>query len=89
MAFIRIHCDVCGRTWEAYMMRQEPKGRECPHCFARIDKDIWENAVVPAAEAVQHANESLYRAHMNNHQALFSMDVIANHLYKNRNEERD
>lgn len=86
MAYLRIHCDVCGGTWEVYHRDnwKDDKARQCPHCFSKIDRQTWENQIIPAFAAVHDANAELYKDSTGYHAPLFTFDVIANHLYKNR-----
>ena len=88
MAFMRIHCDVCGGTWEIYHRDDwhDDKARQCPHCFSKIDRQVWEKEVLPAFGAVQDANTELHREHTGYHKPLFAIDFIADHLYQNRRE---
>ena len=88
MAYLRIHCDVCGGTWEVYHRDnwKDDKARQCPHCFAKIDRSVWEKEVLPAFGAVNHANAELLKEHTGYHRPLFTFDVIADHLYQNRHE---
>ena len=86
MAFMRIHCDYCGGTWEVYHRDnwKDDKARQCPHCFAKIDRQAWEKDVLPAFGAVQDANAELFKEHTGNHKPLFTVDIIADHLFTNR-----
>lgn len=83
MAYLRIHCDVCGGTWEVYHRDnwKDDKARQCPHCFAKIDRSVWEKEVLPAFGAVQDANAELFKEHTGYHRPLFTFDVIADHIY--------
>ena len=91
MAYLRIHCDVCGGTWEIYHRDdfKADKARQCPHCFSEVDRQTWANQVLPAFGLVHDANAELYKDHAGYHTPLFSFDVIADHLYKNRHDEDD
>lgn len=82
MAFLRIHCDVCGGTWEVYDRdRKNDKARQCPHCFSEIDAQTWARQIVPAFCAVSDANRELYKDSTGYHTPLFTFDVIADHIY--------
>jgi len=87
MAYLKIHCDVCGGTWEIYHRDnwKDDKARQCPHCMSAIDRQTWHRFVLPALGAVKDANEELYKIHAGYHAPLFSFDVVADHLYQNRN----
>ena len=86
MAYIRIHCEVCGGTWEIYHRDDwnDDKARHCPHCFSEIDPQTWKRQVLPAFGAVHDANAELLKDSTGQHRPLFSFDVIADHLYQNR-----
>jgi len=86
MAYLRIHCEVCGGTWEVYHRDdwKDHRARQCPHCFSKIDRSTWEREVVPAFNSVQDANAELFKDHTGQHVPLFTFDVIADHLYQNR-----
>lgn len=91
MAYLLIHCDVCGGQWEIYHRDDfnADKARQCPHCFNSIDKQTWTNQVLPAFGLVHDANAELYKDHAGYNRPLFSFDVIADHLYENRFDEAD
>ena len=42
--FMKIYCDNCGGFWEVYGRDNwhDDKARQCPHCYAKIDKELWE-----------------------------------------------
>lgn len=86
MAYLKIHCETCGDTWEVYHRDRDAndKARQCPHCNAKIDWHVWRNEVVPALEAVHNANAALSQDHAAHHRQLFTFDVVADHLYRNR-----
>lgn len=88
MAYLRIHCGICGGTWEVYHRDnwKDDKARECPHCFAKIDPQAWENEVLPAFGAVQDANAELFKENTGYHRPLFAFDVIADNPYRNQHE---
>lgn len=89
MAFLKIHCDVCGGAWEVYLRDRwsDTKTRQCPHCQSKIDPELWDSKVIPALVSVQDANVSLMKNHAEYHRPLFSFDVEADHLYRNRTPE--
>ena len=83
MAYMRVYCDVCGGTWEVYQRQaREDSARQCPHCYAKINRNIWKKKVLPAFVAVQEINVELYKDHASNHTPLFTVDIVADHLYK-------
>lgn len=86
MAYLLIHCDVCGGQWEIYHRDdwKDRRARQCPHCFSEIDPQTWSDQVLPAFGMVHDANTELYKDHAGSGRPLFSFDVIADHLYKNR-----
>lgn len=86
MAYLRIHCENCGGKWEIYHRDNwnDDKARQCPHCFAKIDRQLWQKEVLPAFGAAHDLNAELIKDHVGNHRPLFSVDIIADHLYQNR-----
>lgn len=87
MAYMRIHCEICGGTWEIYHRDDwnSDTARQCPHCFSEIDRQTWQKEVLPAFGAVNDANGELLKESTGYNRPLFSFDVIADHhLYKNR-----
>lgn len=86
MVFIRIHCETCGGTWEVYDRDnwKNDRARECPHCFNKIDRQTWERQILPAFGAARDAQAELVNDHTGNHRPLFTVDFVANALYKNR-----
>ena len=87
MAYLRIFCESCGNKWEVYKRNiNDDNARQCPHCYKRIERNVWNRSVLPALCAVDEVNIDLFKDHTFNHVALFSFDVIGNHLYKNRNK---
>ncbi|MDE6762555.1 MAG: hypothetical protein K2J73_02620 [Oscillospiraceae bacterium] len=85
MAYLRIHCAACGGVWEVYHRDNwnNDKARQCPHCFAEIDRQTWEKDVLSAFGAVHDANAELYKDHTGYDKPLFSVDVMANPIYPN------
>lgn len=75
--YIRFYCDECGQTWEVYKIGDTDSDvvRACPHCGARIGRDIWIEKVIPAIRAADDANKALYDSY-----PLFTMSCIANNI---------
>lgn len=86
MAYLRIHCDVCGGTWEIYGRDDwnDDKARQCPHCYSKIGRSVWQSEVIPAFTAAEDANAELFKEHTGYHKPLFTFDIIADHIYQNR-----
>lgn len=86
MAYLRIHCDVCGGTWDVYHRDNwsDENARTCPHCFSKISRAVWEKNVIPAFCEAEDANAELFKEHTGYHRPLFTFDVIADHIYQNR-----
>ena len=85
MAYIKIHCDYCGGTWDVYKRDvASTNARQCPQCFQEIDAQSWKKEVVPAFCSVEDANAELYKDHCDR-KPLFYFDVIANHIFENSN----
>lgn len=84
MAFMKIHCENCGGSWEVYFRAfHDPKARECPHCFERIEQQTWERQIVPAFGAFSDANLELARDEADHH-PRFTVDFVDDSLYANR-----
>lgn len=85
--YIRIHCETCGGTWEVYQRDNwnDDKARQCPHCFSKIDRQTWHDYILPAFGLSADANAELLKDHSGSYKPLFSVDLIADHLYTNRN----
>ena len=79
MAYMKIHCDSCGETWEIYGRDnwKAETARQCPHCFQKIDRTIWEKNIILAFSAARDANAELHKAHTGEDKPLFSVDFIA------------
>lgn len=90
MAYVKLHCETCGGEWEVYGRDiKDDKARQCPHCTAKIDRQMWEREVIPAYEAVKEANAALFTENACRHRPLFTFDVVADHLYQNRHKGGD
>ncbi len=81
--YMRIYCDYCGQTWEIYSRDDltSKKARTCPHCgAAKIKPGTWDR-IVQILELSKLANEQLVEDHINDHNALFSVSFIDDHLF--------
>lgn len=89
--YMRIHCDTCGGTWEVYQRDnwKDDKARACPHCFAEIDRQTWNDYVLPAFGLTADANAELFKDSTGYHKPRFSVDFVADHLYQNRRTGAD
>lgn len=84
MAYLRIHCNYCGKWWEVYKRDSKNEySRQCPHCFSEIDVQTWNNEVIKAFATVEDANAELFKDHCD-HKPLFYFDVIANHIFNKK-----
>ena len=88
MAYLRIHFEACGGVWEVYHRDNwnNDKARQCPHCFAEIDRQTWEKEVLPAFGAVHDANAELHKDHTGYDKPLFYFDVMTDRPCQNRKE---
>lgn len=80
MSYMKIHCGNCGQTWEIYGRDDwnSDKARTCPHCGEEIDRQTWQQQVIPAFCASGDANRELYRDHTGYPgQSLFRFDVLS------------
>ena len=64
--------------------KENEKARQCPHCFSKIDANVWAKEILPAFGKTQEANADLLKEHVTHGKPLFTFDIIADHLYKNR-----
>lgn len=63
--------------------------RTCPHCGQKIQAQTWDKFIIPALGTAIDANIELAKDHTGMHTALFSFDVIADHLYENRRQQTE
>lgn len=80
--YMRIHCGNCGKTWEIYARDDwnDPKARQCPHCFSHISHQVWTKEVLPTFGAFQDANRELYKDATGYHKPIFGVDMIADEV---------
>ncbi len=81
MTHIKIHCGACGFTWAVYgrdNWNSETAG-QCPNCFAKIDRQVWEKQIIPAFAAAQDANAELYKDSTGYKRPLFTVDFVSMH----------
>lgn len=83
MAYMRIHCDYCGQKWEIYERDNfnHWKARMCPHCGSKIDEQTWQRQILPGFGQIADANRELMKDHTGYHRPLFTVDVIADHIF--------
>jgi hypothetical protein len=88
--YLKIYCDVCGGNWEVYQRDDwtSDKARQCPHCFAKIDRQTWNKQIIPAFAATADANAELVKDSTGYHKPLFTVDFIADTLYRNRQQHQ-
>lgn len=80
--YLKIHCDYCGQTWEAYPRDDltRKKAGCCPHCDAKVNPETWEE-IVSVLMRTKRVNEKLASDHVNKHNALFAVSFVADHLF--------
>ncbi len=78
MGLLRIHCGYCRRTWEVYGRDnwREDATRVCPHCGKAIDRQTWNNQILPAFGAMMDSNKELVKDHTGSNTPLFSVDYL-------------
>lgn len=90
MAYLRIYCDYCGQKWDVYERSiHDEKSRICPHCMAEIEPQTWSRQIVPALGMVSDANRELYKDHLGYHRPIFTVDVIADHIFAARRDTEE
>ena len=89
MGYLKIYCDSCGGVWHVYHRGiHESTARQCPHCYAKIDRQTWERQVLPAFGEMVDTERELFKDHAN-HAPLFCIDFVSDSLYLNaRNRDR-
>ena len=90
MAFMRIYCDYCGMKWEVYQRDdyKSDKSRKCPHCTTKIDRNTWNNHIVPAFEAFQSINTELINDNMAG-SPRFSVDFHEDYYFPAKKTQLD
>lgn len=83
MGVLKIHCDYCGGSWEAYPQQGAPKARYCPHCGQAIDRQLWDKFILPAFGELDDANRELFKHSTGYHTPLFQVDYEADTIFKN------
>lgn len=83
MAYMKIHCGYCGQKWEIYERDDfnHWKARTCPHCGSKIDEQTWQRQILPGFGQIADANRELMKDHTGYHIPLFTVDVIADHIF--------
>ena len=63
MTYMEIHCGSCGRAWRVEISDNyhQDTARTCPRCGQQIDRQTWNNQVLPALGTVHDANFELAR----------------------------
>ncbi len=81
MGFLKIRCKSCGQSWEVYHRDdwKDDRARQCPHCFAEINKNIWEKSIIPGFASLSDANRELWNDYTGLlTRQMFTVDYIAN-----------
>lgn len=88
MAYMRIHCENCGGTWEVYERDDyhSKNSATCPHCGKRIDYQTWEKQILPAFGMIADANRELFKDATGYHYPMFQFDVFTDNFYGNRKD---
>lgn len=82
MAYMKIHCDYCGGTWEVYERDfTNEVNKYCPHCAKGIHPDLWEE-VKKAFGSFIDTNCDLIKDSVGYHLPLFQVDFKADNLFK-------
>ena len=82
MGYMRIKCHYCGGTWEVYP-KTITEERTCPHCSKSIEKQTWEEQIIPAFRALNAANGELMADHTSRHTPLLEVSYGADTVFKN------
>lgn len=76
MGLLNIKCGYCGGTWQVYGRDQwrERRARTCPHCGSAVERQTWEDQVLPAFGQMMDANRELLKLHTGYHGVLFQVN---------------
>ena len=77
--YLHIRCGVCGCKWDVYSRDnwKDDRARQCPHCFAEIDREVWNREIIPAFGSMMDANRELVKEHTGYNKPLFKVEVRA------------
>lgn len=92
MAFMVLHCQNCGGHWEVYSRdswTEDDDMRICPHCFSEIDEVLWDAEIVPTFGTALDANRELEKYSLGYRTPLFSVDFIADHMNRPKDDYDD
>lgn len=82
MGYLKIYCDSCGGEWHVYHRDiNNPTAKQCPHCYAKIEKYTWKQIITGFGE-MRDAEMELAKDHAN-HAPLFTVDFISGSVYEN------
>lgn len=87
--FINVTCGYCDQDYDIYERDSltSANARKCPHCGSKIDRDLWLSTVVPAFKTAQVANWALHHNYVENHEPLFAVSFIADHIFRGQETE--
>lgn len=89
MGVLKISCDYCGGSWEVYSRDiKNEKARECPHCSHGIERQTWQNQILPAFAALEDANRELFKDHTGYLVPLFTVSYEPDLIFKNAEQGR-
>lgn len=78
MGYLKLTCGECGREWEVYAHQMEDeRANQCPHCFAEIDRQTWDQQIVPAFLGMDDANRELMKDSTGYHKPLFHANYLS------------
>lgn len=71
----KIHCHNCGCNYYVYWSGlNRNKIINCPHCFAKIDKTMWDN-LINAMSAVENLNSDFIKYNADRNENLFDVSI--------------
>lgn len=85
MAQMRIYCDYCKQSYYVYQHSnwKSDSARQCPHCFKMIDRQTWDNIIVPAFGAFMDANQQLVKDTGFTNQTRFTVNFEEDYHFPN------
>ena len=85
MGYLKIKCHSCGGTWEVYsrdIHNRYDRARRCPFCDKSIEKDVWNEQVIPTYLAMSDTNMVLSKEHTQYHRPLFEISYESTMFFK-------
>ncbi len=81
--YAKVNCENCGSTFEVHSREVQRSGKpiRCPHCLRKMTEKQWD-AFVDAFFTVTDLNYQAVKAHEECGEALFTVDLVYNHIHR-------